>query len=425
MRILTLSTIFLFAFISFTFGETIRVPQDYPTIQWAVAEAQTGDTVEVSMGTYGENIVVYQKGITIRRADEPGRMTIKNPGGGYQTKCCIAFISCAEYGPCVLDGFEVTNGEGVLYHHDVYDLDFCVGGGVFIYNSEVSILNCSIHGNEVTSGDLNFGGGIGVECEYYDERDTRPYEDVYSKVIIEDCEIHENYLEDLVFGWSNGEACWLNALLPGSRFSRNTVRDNYSYVPVDDDETAVCLIGDCSEFDSNIFLDNDYSALYTVVNFENSEFVMTNSVFEGHGRYGLLVMSNDQWCVNCTFRNNVRDISLCSMYYPPHNAELFLYNTAMWDPYNWSVKLWDEDDELTIDYCTIWSMPGWDNGISNYGGTVNYGGHNVNYDPMINATWHLLRGSPCINAGTAYYHAPSHDFEGDLRDIPDIGADER
>ncbi|MDQ2844261.1 MAG: hypothetical protein M3Y72_25115, partial [Acidobacteriota bacterium] len=44
---------------------TIRVPQDYPTIQAAVDAAQNGDTVLVSPGTYHENIKLNMKAITV------------------------------------------------------------------------------------------------------------------------------------------------------------------------------------------------------------------------------------------------------------------------------------------------------------------------------------------------------------------------
>jgi len=45
-------------------------------------------------------------------------------------------------------------------------------------------------------------------------------------------------------------------------------------------------------------------------------------------------------------------------------------------------------------------------------------------DPMLDSSYKLLTGSPCIDAGDTT-SAPTYDFEGDLRDAsPDIGADE-
>ena len=47
-------------------------------------------------------------------------------------------------------------------------------------------------------------------------------------------------------------------------------------------------------------------------------------------------------------------------------------------------------------------------------------------DPMVDATWHLVPGSPCVDTGTAT-DAPAQDFEGDARPVGsahDIGPDE-
>ena len=51
---------------------------------------------------------------------------------------------------------------------------------------------------------------------------------------------------------------------------------------------------------------------------------------------------------------------------------------------------------------------------------------NLNVDPMLDATWHLNSGSPCIDKGTAT-EAPAKDRDGDSRpknNIVDMGADE-
>lgn len=53
--------------------------------------------------------------------------------------------------------------------------------------------------------------------------------------------------------------------------------------------------------------------------------------------------------------------------------------------------------------------------------------NNMNVDPMIDGTYHLLPGSPCVNKGVAT-EAPMKDLDGDARPAQgtvDIGADER
>ena len=50
--------------VTVTFGITINVPEDYPTIQEAINVSSDGDLVLVADGTYYENLIV-NKEITI------------------------------------------------------------------------------------------------------------------------------------------------------------------------------------------------------------------------------------------------------------------------------------------------------------------------------------------------------------------------
>ena len=70
-------------------ASTIRVPQDYTSIQAAVEAAQNGDLVLVSPGTYSENIVLSGKTITLASNFH----TTQNPGYIDQT-----IIPDAEFG---------------------------------------------------------------------------------------------------------------------------------------------------------------------------------------------------------------------------------------------------------------------------------------------------------------------------------------
>ena len=57
---------------------TIRVPQDYPTIQAAINAASAGDTIQVSAGTYNENVVVNK---TVSLIGENPSTTVINAKG--------------------------------------------------------------------------------------------------------------------------------------------------------------------------------------------------------------------------------------------------------------------------------------------------------------------------------------------------------
>jgi hypothetical protein len=58
--------------------------------------------------------------------------------------------------------------------------------------------------------------------------------------------------------------------------------------------------------------------------------------------------------------------------------------------------------------------------------TLNYAANNVDTDCTLDGSWHLMPGSPCVDAGTMT-EAPITDFDGDDRPLGagiDIGADE-
>jgi pectin methylesterase-like acyl-CoA thioesterase len=46
-------------------ARAIIVPNDYPTIQQAVDAAYNGDTIHVRAGTYTENVLIYNKSISL------------------------------------------------------------------------------------------------------------------------------------------------------------------------------------------------------------------------------------------------------------------------------------------------------------------------------------------------------------------------
>jgi parallel beta-helix repeat protein len=84
--------------------DTIRVPQDYPTIQEAINHANPGDTVSVSAGTYYENLHI-DKNLTL--TGENRETTILN-GGGF---CGIEAISAN----VTISGFKILNVSSGIY----------------------------------------------------------------------------------------------------------------------------------------------------------------------------------------------------------------------------------------------------------------------------------------------------------------------
>jgi len=122
---------------------TYYVPDDSFSIQEAINAATDGDEIIVGDGTYPEYIDFLGKKITVRSENGPFRTTINgDPDLDTEDPHIVNFWN-SEGADSVLDGFTITNGNGVF------------GGGICCYASEPTISNCIITGN--TAG---IGGGI-------------------------------------------------------------------------------------------------------------------------------------------------------------------------------------------------------------------------------------------------------------------------
>jgi len=143
-------TFFLFLFLILSIcsdvsGETIYIPDNYPTIQAGIEAAQNGDTVIVAPETYYENIDFRGKSITVMSQTGPDNTLIDGGQGG----SVVTFWS-EEDNSAVLQGFTVKNGL------PPFSLPF--GGGITIRNASPTITGCRIETNGATNG-----GGVFVE----------------------------------------------------------------------------------------------------------------------------------------------------------------------------------------------------------------------------------------------------------------------
>jgi hypothetical protein len=86
-------------------AKVIHVPSEQPSIQAGINTASNGDTVEVSPGTYFENINFKGKLITVTSTAGPKVTTINGRGAN-----AVVIFSSGETTAAVLSGFTVTNG---------------------------------------------------------------------------------------------------------------------------------------------------------------------------------------------------------------------------------------------------------------------------------------------------------------------------
>ena len=129
----------------------LNVPSEFPTIQVAIAVADSGDEVVVAPGTYVEKLDMLGRDITLRSSGGPAVTILdvstllppdEDPG---------AVITCRSgEGPdTIIEGFTITGGTGDT------SLFLEIGGGVFLDSTSPTIVNCVVTGNTAV-----LGGGL-------------------------------------------------------------------------------------------------------------------------------------------------------------------------------------------------------------------------------------------------------------------------
>ena len=127
-----------FAGTSTTIAATINVPADQPTIAAAISASVNGDVIAIAAGTYYEHsLTPGGKAITIQgtlNGDGTLATTIDAQQGGL-----VFVINSGEGTATVVRDLVITGGDDVSETVD--------GGGIYCYNSNPTITNCTISGN--------------------------------------------------------------------------------------------------------------------------------------------------------------------------------------------------------------------------------------------------------------------------------------
>jgi len=176
---LTISFTLLYSFSNFTSATTLRVPDDYSTIQEAINVSVDGDTVLVASGTYYENINFRGKNILLTSYyifNEDVSYISNTVINGSQpahpdTASCVLIVS-GEDSSAILQGFTLTGGTGTKWIDEHGAGTYVEGGGILIAYSTPTIKNNLIINNEAirTGSGVTSAGGGGIRAG--DERPT-------------------------------------------------------------------------------------------------------------------------------------------------------------------------------------------------------------------------------------------------------------
>ncbi len=348
---------------TFATATVIHVPGDYSTIQDGIDAASSGDTVLVAQGTYtgsGNRDIDFQgKAITVKSENGPAETIIDCQAGVSDSHRGFDFSS-GESSSSRLEGFTIRNGyvtgsgfdafgAGIRCHASSPTITDCIitdntavggGGGISCTeNSEPIITNNSIIGN-VASGD---GGGIHFK------------------------DSHLTITNNTINGNSASHGGGIYAYYSGATVPDNVISEN----------TASSWGGGLAVLEASHAPDPIWQICYNLI--------ANNSGGSDGG--GLSIHCSfpppGHNMMNNTITGNTAEsggaIALWLSAYP------VVTNSILWNNSAPEIYISSGGGEPTINYTDI--MGGWT------------GTGNIDADPLFTTDYHLLAGSPCIDAG--------------------------
>jgi len=278
---------------SVVFAADRLVPDEYPTIQAAIAAAFDGDTVIVEQDTYYENIDFGGKSITVTSTDpnDPNVVagTVIDSNGSWT----VVTFPDAPGANCVLTGFTITGGRlsnkggGVYCDRGTISISKCIfidniaedGGGIYNDECHLTVTDCSFNGNTADDGQ---GGGIyGYEGE----------------LTVSNCSFIENSAADEGGGLAN----------------------DYTSATV----TNCIFRGNSATFGGGMH-SSHFGATVTNVLFSD------NSADEGGGICTKRLYLRELRLINCTFSYNTADVFGGAVSYR-YDGDLMVRNCIFWD----------------------------------------------------------------------------------------------
>ncbi len=408
-------------------------PADFNNIQAAIDDSNDGDFVVVLPGTYtGEgnrDIDFMGKAITVQSVEPNDPDIVAATVIDCQNSARGFYFHNGEDANSILGGFTITQGRktGMCCEDDR-------GGAMYITRSSPTIIQCRFLSNLAS----NAGGAIWVSSCH-----PRFIECIFENNIVSPgnsgAAIHNVFSADLVL---------INCILINNTVGTPSTGGGGVFVG---GESSIRATG-C------IFVSNKASAGGAVLNngyawFDSCLFIHNDAVGNGHGSFTGKggAIANFGWLVmnNCTFYGNSANSIGGGIYTGSDTSDTDLDSVArlknciLWgnigEEQGETNQIAVGDTHITIDYSCILGLTGTLGGIGNMNADpcfvdpgywdANGTPGDVNDDFLAEGDYHLLAGSPCIDAGDPNYVAGPNemDIDGEPRVMGgrvDMGADE-
>ncbi|MGA1399693.1 MAG: right-handed parallel beta-helix repeat-containing protein [Phycisphaerales bacterium] len=362
------------------FPGTYLVPDQFGSIQAAIAAVADGSEIVVQPGTYFEHLVFLGKSIVVRSESGPESTVIDGGGAG-----SVVVFRSGEGPATRIEGFTITNGggsagsggAGVLVESSsptirgnriVGNTTNLLGGGLIVYGFS----SPRIEENLIADNAAGDGGGIYIQVE-----NTRVF-------------VHRNTIEDNVCngGFGGGVLCWNGSLeLVGNEIAGNVGADSGGGV-------FVLFSGDTPHhLEANEILDNvandDGGGLWFA---NGGAILLVNNLITGNAApsgAGLYARGTGTRR-NCTISGNLASSEGGGLYYGEGGGDLSIANSIVrGNLAPSSPELFYTGGAQSISFSNIG------------GGWPGFG--NLDADPRFvdaNAGDYRLAGdSPCIDAG--------------------------
>ncbi len=248
-------------------GPSIIIPDDYPTIQEGIDNANQRDTIFVRSGVYNENILVETEGLTLIGENKYNTIISSRDSLKNTTKINALNVT--------IQGFSIVNATGSDALWDT--------SGVFVCSSNVVVKDNLIYGNRLGISALNIAYNLTI-CDNVFSDDGIIFGDYEHTPDNFDVTL-ECFLHNVYNNTVNGKPLY---------YFKNV---NDFVVP--DDAGQVILVN-CT----NVTIKNTYFTLCDfpiMLNYCNNCIVENNTVEDTYGE--IITMRSE----NCTIQNNIVD----------------------------------------------------------------------------------------------------------------------